>query len=191
MKYISNPLIFSSEYMVINSHMTESPGFLNYTGPVDYNKIDLLLNDLKEARGFMNLDKVTGKRVYAIVVECLENIIKYSAKESAGNLNMEPAISVIKQNDKIVIKAGNTIDTYKTGRIILKIDEINCLGKRALNAMFEKKINKKQEQDENGIGLGLILMKLKSGNKIACNVTRLEGAYSYLEFTISVNEYLP
>lgn len=190
LKFISYPAIFSSEYKVIDSHMTETSGFLNYTGPVDYNRINLLLNDLKQAREFMILDKVTGRRVYAIVVECLENIIKYSAKEFAGELNIEPAISVIRQYDKIVIKTGNTIKTSDTSRIVLKIDEINCLGNRELNAMFVEKIKKTREHDDKGAGLGLILMKLKSGNKIVYDVSRMEGDLNYLELTISVNEYL-
>ena len=41
-----------------------------------------------------------------------------------------------------------------------------------------------------GAGLGLILMKLKSGNNISFNVTRLDSNYNYLELIISVNEYL-
>jgi len=170
--------------------MKESKGFLNYTGPVDYAKINHLLNDLKHSRGFMNLDKVTGNRVYGLVVECLENIVKYSAKPDAGVLHSESSISVASQNGLVVIKAGNTIENDQAGKIILQIDEINNLANNGLNDMFEKQINKLIEQDESGAGLGLILMKLKSGNEIAYHITSLEGGYSYLELTISVKEYI-
>lgn len=168
--------------------MTESSEFLNYTGPVDYDKIDFLLNDLKESQEFLNIDKDTGKRVYAIVVECLENIIKYSIKDPPGKLNHEPAITVIKQKNIITIKAGNTIEADETGEIILNIDKINSQDDIALNAMFENKINKTFEKDDKGAGLGLIIMKLKSGNKISFNITRLDSNYNYLELLISVNE---
>ena len=170
--------------------MTESSEFLNYTGPVDYDKIDFLLNDLKESREFLNIDKDTGKRVYAIVVECLENIIKYAIKDFAGKLNPEPAITVMKQKDKITIKAGNAIEANETGELIFNIDKINSQDYNALNDMFETKINKSFDKDDRGAGLGLILMKLKSGNNISFNVTRLDRNYNYLELIISVNEYL-
>ena len=98
--------------------------------------------------------------------------------------------SVQKQGDLIVIKAGNTIEADKADKIILQIDEINNLRNNGLKDMFERQINKLMGQDESGAGLGLILMKLKSGNEIAYNVTRLEESYSYLELTISVKEYL-
>jgi hypothetical protein len=168
--------------------MTESSEFLNYTGPVDYNKIDILLNDLKESGEFLNIDKDTGKRVYAIVVECLENIIKYSIKDFTGKLNPEPAITVIKQKDIITIKAGNAIEADETGEIILNIDKINSQDDNALSVMFENKINKSFDKDDKGAGLGLMLMKLKSGNNISFNVTRLDNNYNYLELIISVNE---
>jgi hypothetical protein len=170
--------------------MTKSQGFLNYTGPVDYAKINHLLNDLKHSAGFMNLDKVTGNRVYGLVVECLENIVKYSAKPAVGVQHTESSISVARQKGIIVIKAGNTIEADKADKIILQIDEINNLRNNGLKDMFEKQINKLMGQDESGAGLGLILMKIKSGNEIAYNVTRLEESYSYLELTISVKEYL-
>ena len=169
--------------------MTELQGFLNYTGPVDYAKINQLLIDLKQSWGFMNLDKVTGNRVYGLVVECLENIVKYSARPSVEIRHAESTISVAKHDDLIVIKAGNTVETDKADKLILQISEINNLCNKGLNDMFEKQINKLMEQDETGAGLGLILMKLKSGNEISYNVTRFEGNYSYLELTISVKEY--
>ena len=172
------------------SRMTKSQGLLNYTGKVDYAKINHLLNDLKHSWGFMSLDKVTGNRVYGLVVECLENIVKYSAKPSAGVMFSESSISVTRQNDLIVIKAGNTVEADKADKIILQIDEINNLCSDGLNEMFERQINKLMGQDESGAGLGLILMKLKSGNEIAYNVTSLEGSYRYLELTISVKKYL-
>lgn len=168
--------------------MTESSVLLNYTGPVDFEKIDLLLNDLKEARGFIGIEKDTGKRVYGIVVECLENIIKYSAKEPAGKLNIEPAISVVMQKDKIIIRACNSVDDENAAGMKLKIDKINSLDDNALIDMLKKKLNKKREKDDKGAGLGLMLMKLKSANKIGLNMASPGGDYKYLELTITVNK---
>lgn len=168
--------------------MTESSVLLNYTGPIDFKKIDLLLKDLKETQEFIDIDKETGKRVYGIVVECLENIIKYSAKEPAGGLNIEPAISVVKLKDKIIIRACNSIEDVNTTGMILKIDKINTLDDSALIDMLKKKINKKREKDDKGAGLGLMLMKLKSGNKIGLNIASPGGDYKYLELTITVNK---
>ena len=46
------------------------------------------------------------------------------------------------------------------------------------------------DQEENGAGLGFMLMKLKSGNKITYKFTRIDNDYTYFEIKISVNEYI-
>ncbi len=59
--------------------MSESEIIMDYHGPVDFSVIELLLNNLKKTKAFTAFNKTTGKRVYSLVVECLENISKHSA----------------------------------------------------------------------------------------------------------------
>lgn len=170
--------------------MPESGKFLEYTGHVDYKIIDQLLEKFKKKPEFINLDKPTGNRVYAILVECLENISKYSVKKPAGDFKIQPTISVRKLNDKIIIKAGNPVTNDKTGELTMRLNQVNLLDEKALSTLYENTINKKMELKENGAGLGFILMKLKSGNEIAYNFTRINSDHTYFELKISVNEYI-
>ncbi len=139
--------------------MTESSVLLNYSGQIDYKTVDLLLNDLKESGGFADLDRETGRRVYAIVVECLENIIKYSAENTGGKPGTLPRISVEKQVDKIIIIACNLIEADKAACLILNLERINAMDNTALIARLKEKINKEHKKDERGAGLGLMLIK--------------------------------
>ncbi len=170
--------------------MAESDKLLEYNGPVDYKTIDRILKKFKTSPEFTGLDKTTGKRVYAIVVECLENIAKHSVINRTGKPVMEPRISVRKINAKIVIKAGNSVTIDKTGELIRKLNQVNYLDEEALNALYEKKISKVSDPEEISAGLGFMLMKLKSGNKIVYNFIRIETGYLYFELKISVNEYI-
>lgn len=170
--------------------MTESSVLLNYSGQLDYKTVDLLLNNLKESGGFTAIDRETGRRVYAIVVECLENIVKYSAKDSGSKPGPRPLISVKKQDDKILIKACNKIDADKAAGLVLNLEKINAMNDDTLIARLKEKINREHEKDEMGAGLGLMLIKLKSGNHIEFSLTTLDERTSYLDLEISVNEYL-
>ena len=170
--------------------MAETGKFLEYTGQVDYKIIDQLLKKLKKSQEFINLDKTTGKRVYAILVECLENIAKHSVKKSDGDIKIQPAIFVRKLNDRIVIKAANPVAIDKTGELIRRLNQVNYLEEKVLGTLYENKINKVSDQEGNGAGLGFMLMKLKSGNKITYKFTRIDNDYTYFELKISVNEYL-
>jgi hypothetical protein len=72
----------------------------------------------------------------------------------------------------------------------MRLNQVNHLDEKELNTLYENTINKKMEQNEDGAGLGFILMKLKSGNEIAYNFTRVDIDYTYFELNISVNEYV-
>jgi hypothetical protein len=170
--------------------MQVSEKLLEYSGPIDYKTIDLLLKRLKKTREYINLDKTTGKRVYAILVECLENIAKHSARVTALNPKMKPSVSINKNNGKVIIKAGNLITIDKTGELIRRLNQVNYLDDKALNILFENKINKETKQEDSGAGLGFMLLKLKSGNKIEYNFTKQDNDNTYFEIKISVNEHI-
>jgi len=170
--------------------MTESSVLLNYSGQLDYKTVDILLNKLKESAGYTDLERETGRRVYAIVVECLENIIKYSAESTEGKPATLPRISVEKQDAKILIIACNLIEADKAACLIPNLERINAMNDTALIARLKEKINKEHKKDEMGAGLGLMLIKLKSGNDIEFSLTTLDERTAYLELKISVNESL-
>jgi hypothetical protein len=167
--------------------MAEAGKILEYSGQIDYKIIDQLLKKLKKTKDFINLNKTTGKRIYAVIVECLENIAKHSVKKSAG-VKIQPSIFVRKLNNKIVIKASNPVAIDKTGDLIRRLNQVNYLEEKVLVTLYENKINKVVGQEENGAGLGFMLMKLKSGNKITYKFTRIDDDYTYFEIKISINE---
>ena len=111
--------------------MAETGKILEYSGQVDYKMIDQLLKKFKKSKEFINLNKTTGKRIYAIIVECLENIAKHSVKKSAG-VKIQPTIIVRKLNDKIVIKAANPVAIDKTGDLVRRLNQVNYLEEKVL-----------------------------------------------------------
>ena len=172
-----------------NGNIPPPESLLYYSGPVDYDKLNMLLKELMQAVEFSELDKVTGKRVYGIVVEILENIIKYSESGFNEKHAGEPSISVEKKEDRIFIKAGNTVRREVAERIINKIQEVNNLREKALKDLYEKRINEESKKDATGAGLGLILIKLKSGYEISYTLEKLEKDLEFLEITIAVDNY--
>jgi len=163
--------------------------FLDYTGEVDYLTIDQLLNELKNTSEYKELDKTTAKRVYSILVECLENIAKHSVKISHRNSNTEPSISAGKLNEKIIIKASNPIWDSRKEKLAAVLNLVNELDDASLTYLYEDKINGKSKSDNNGARLGFILIRLKSGNKIDFSFTSIDRNHSHFDLHILVNKY--
>ena len=171
-------------------YMPEQGILLDYEGSVDHKIIDHLLKNLKKKKEYAGLHKTTGKRVYAITVECLENIAKHSIKKIPGSTKSKPFISVVIQDNKIFIKAGNPVSEVKTSQLTKRLNKVNQTNLDSLIALYEKRINNETMQDENGAGLGFIIMRLKSGNKIDFSFTDIGDALSYFYIQISINKYI-
>jgi hypothetical protein len=166
--------------------MSHSGIVLQYTGQVDYKMIDLLLMKIKRSEEFINLDKITGKRVYAVVVECLENISKHSVPKSSDIPEMQPNISVSNENNKVIITAGNPILDGTINKLTDRINMINYLNEEELKSLYETKINRDRKDDDYGAGLGFISMALRSKNRISYSFNPLVDGYSYFEIQISL-----
>jgi len=170
--------------------MPESGIFLDYHGPVNLSVMELLLKKLKKTKEFASLNLTTGKRTYALMVECLENISKHSALKSSNEKRTQPYISVRKENDKIIIIAANPVPNEAKDKLVRMLDQINQSDEAVLKTKYENKINSDSMQTENGAGLGFIFMALKSGNKIGYSFNPLTNDYIYFEIQISLNKYI-
>ena len=169
--------------------MSESEILLEYHGPIDLKVIEILLKKLRNSNEFASLNKTTHKRVYSIVVECLENICKNPVTSSATRTRMNSRISVTMRNDKIYIVSGNAVAEEAKDSLAKKIDKVNSLDATALKDLYEHKINSASIKGENGAGLGFISMVLKSGNKINYSFEPLAKGILFFEIKISLNKH--
>jgi hypothetical protein len=177
-----------SKKPITTFHANESGVFFEYTGPVDTIATNLVLQKLKITPEFEILDKTTGKKLYAILSECLDNISKYSLKKD--NEIRLPYVSITNQPEKIILKTGNAISNDLIERLGKKLDLVNDLDQDSLKKLYEERIVAETGHTEKGVGLGFILMALKSGNKVGYKITRADNDQSYFELEIPINKYI-
>jgi len=170
--------------------MSDSGVFLDYRGPLDFSVIDSLLKKLKKTSAYNALNKTTAKRVYAMVVECLENIWKHAALKIADNPDMYSHITVRKEDDKIIIVAGNPVVDEAEENITGRIDLINRSDEETLKAQYKERIDSDIISDDKCAGLGFIYMAIKSGNKLSYSFIPLNDGYSYFEIKIILNKFI-
>jgi Domain of unknown function (DUF1987). len=168
--------------------MSESRTLLDYNGQVNLKSIEFLLKTLIGGKEFKALNTITRKRVYGVVVECLENIYKYQLILTSADPGMNPIISVRMEKDKIFIVAGNVITDGARDCLARRIDKVNNMDEAALKSLYEHKINRESKPEENGAGLGFIYIALKSENRISYTFQPLIEGYLYFEINISLNK---
>jgi hypothetical protein len=168
--------------------MEKSVTFLDYHGNVDFDKLELLLHEFKRTKEFVSLNEITGRRTYAILVECLENIYNHSSLKSSKDKKMQPHISVSEENDKIIITTGNLVSHESKEKLSKNLDSLNQSDEITLRNMHENILARASKQRENGSGLGLVDIAIKSRNKTRYNFIPITNDYFYFELRIFINK---
>ena len=162
--------------------------FINYTGPFTYETIDRVLDELKESARYNALSQVARKRIYAILVESMENIVKHSVADMPARGKFKNFIRVSEQEGNIVISAGNPVYIERAEELKVMIEMLNELDQETLSALCRAKINGRTVPGRNSAGLGFITMRLRSGKKIDYSFTRIDERLSFFSMQIKVNK---
>jgi hypothetical protein len=170
--------------------MPASSIIYSYTGKVDFKRTNQLLMKLKKTDSFVKLNKTTAKRVYSILVECLENIARHPARDITDLGKILPVITLRSENDKIYIKTSNPVPAERADTIARRLNRINRMSEIELIEHYEDEISRKLPERDNNAGLGFILMKLKSGNRLNYRFISVDRFISIFELEISVKKYI-
>ncbi|KPL12861.1 MAG: hypothetical protein AMS26_16070 [Bacteroides sp. SM23_62] len=168
--------------------MSATDIIFEYKGSVDFETIDPLIERLKKLPAYQAIKRSVQKRIYSIFVECVENIYKHSISESfyINDENITPYLSLYRQHNKYIIGTGNIVLNKSINRLRNRLEQINQMDRPGLKASYADIINKEFISDEDGAGLGLLTIALKTENKINYNFTSLDDQYSYFEMKIPI-----
>ncbi len=149
---------------------------LIYEGEVNHQITKTFTSMADENMGKVSEDDSVRKKVYHVMVECLQNICKHADDiEKAENAFSGNGIFIVgRDDDSYNIISGNTVDPQKKNELTEKLDYLNSLDKDKLKELYFKKLKEGQISEKGGAGLGLIDMIKKTGNKLEYHFDALE-----------------
>ncbi|MBI4647930.1 MAG: hypothetical protein HY738_15415 [Bacteroidia bacterium] len=119
------------------------------------------------------------KRVYSIMVECLQNITRHQ-EDAEMDLAKAYGIFVIeKKNERYYITTGNLIDNKNIPQIKKLLEKINSLDPEELKNYYKEVLMEGELSEKGGAGLGLIDMARKSGNKLSYDFKNISDLHSF------------
>jgi len=124
------------------------------------------------------------KRVYNILVESLQNVIRHQAKDHKRNPFHDSLFLIQKIENRYVITTGNIIKTENVSKLQSLLDKINELSKEELKEFYLKILSEGEFSEKGGAGLGLLDIARKSGNKLLYKFVPFSQNYSYFYLCI-------
>ena len=125
------------------------------------------------------VDRKTKKRVFYILVECVQNITRHQEIPDKERPESD-GIFFIQSTEKMYnISQGNLINNNQIDSLKEKLDNINNLNKEELKTYYKTALRNSRISSKGGAGLGLIEIARRSGNKIRFKFDPVDNNYSF------------
>ena len=134
----------------------------------------------------INDDAVIKRKVFNVLVECLQNVVKHGEMIENPSADQVPSLMIGREEDHYAIVSGNAIPTESVRKLKSRIDKINTLDKEGLKDLYKKIMRDNTVSEKGGAGLGLIDMARKSGGQLSYDFSVIDNEFSYFSLKTTI-----
>jgi len=135
-----------------------------------------------------NLPTSVRKRVFHVMIECLQNVTKHSDDYDENERQIGNGLFIVGQNkDSFYIVTGNLVKNEKIKSLEDKLVSVNEADPKVLKQLFLKQMMEGNLTEKGGAGLGLIDIARKSGNKLYYHFVPYDNTRHYFLLAVSVS----
>ena len=132
-------------------------------------------------------DSSIKRKVFNVMVEALQNIVKHSDELVDGKTRSHAAIFLIgKEANRYSIMSGNPVRKENVPKLQKTLDHINGLDKDGLKELYKEIIKNTTISEKGGAGLGFVDMARKSGGKLEFEFPEMNSEYCFFCLTVHV-----
>ncbi|NJL15071.1 MAG: hypothetical protein HC913_20100 [Microscillaceae bacterium] len=167
--------------------MQDEDVILYFKGEITNNLLTSILQLVDDRLEHKNEDIKIKKKVFSVLLECLQNIYNYQQQLSLDHPWMHSAALMIRRTEASYhIITGNYVEPEKVPTLKEKIDRVNGLDQDALKRFYKEVLSQHPATESGGAGLGIIDMARKSGGKIIYDFEETLDGPSFYSIEIKV-----
>lgn len=163
----------------------------SFRGSIDIELVDKVLEATHSKLESFETDARIRKKVYLVLVECLQNLCKQVDNISRENValvsyNKSAATFVVEKNcTGYYIATANFVSNEKVDNFKNWLNEINSYSREELKLLYNKILTNKTYSTQGGAGLGFVDIALKTNKKLDFSFQNVDEHYTF--FSINVN----
>lgn len=139
-----------------------------------------------------NIPTPIRKRVFHIMIECLQNITKHSDDFDKNDKQIGNGLFIVGYNkDSFYVMTGNLVRNEKMKPLEDRIIALNTASPAELKEMFLKQMTQGSLNEKGGAGLGLIDIARKSGRKLFYHFAPYDQHRHFFLLVVTVSLKLP
>lgn len=153
--------------------MVEKDSLLIFKGTFNQNITKAVLKMAESKMDAVDEKKITRKRVFNIMVECLQNISKH-ADEFDEDDNEDAIFLLGRSQDGYNVSTGNIIEIENKKILSELLQGVNSMDETSLKQVYQRIRKNNMLTGKGGAGLGLIDMARKAKSKLMFEFVDIE-----------------
>ncbi|HAA17057.1 MAG TPA: hypothetical protein DCE41_37230 [Cytophagales bacterium] len=128
------------------------------------------------------------RKVFNVMVECLQNIVKHGEDFNPFNEKKNSAVFMIgKQETEYIITSGNPVNEETVPKLREKLERINSLDKDGLKKLYKEIIKNADLSEKGGAGLGFVDMARKSGQPLQFDFEKMDDNHYFFSLKTTIS----
>jgi hypothetical protein len=162
-----------------------------YQGEVTADLVSSILQMMENKLDGDGEDRKTKKKVFNVMVECLQNVYHHldtlEIRNDTGEINDRTALLLIgkEENDYFVI-TGNHIVRDRIDELRSRLEKVNECDRKQLKALYQEILSNEPMSEKGTAGLGMIDIARKSGQKLGYDFHPVNDKYSFFSLEAKV-----
>ena len=164
-----------------------------YSGYVTEAVLDGVGEAIRQRLLFDDADTKTARSVFAVFVEQMQNMIRYSAETPVAGASPSPPqgiryglLTIGQENGDYVIHAGNLVKRSEVERLRAKLNRIRDLNKDELKALYKEQLRGDPGEGSKGAGLGFMEIARRASKPIEFDFANVDDEYAFFTLKASV-----
>ena len=188
--------MLAGQLMDLRSMLHKQGVIFAYSGYVTEPVLSGVGEALKQKLTIDDADTKTLRSVFAIFVEQMQNIIRYSAEmqhapplASDANALKEIRYGILtigKEGVDYIVCAGNLVRQTDVERLRERLSRIRDMNKDELKALYKEKLRADPEEGSKGAGLGFMEIARRATQPIEFDFVDVDADYSFFALKATI-----
>lgn len=162
---------------------------LAYAGELDMKAMNSLIGNIEEKIEKLQLDFSTKKRVYHVMVECLENLYRHTANSESVASEKKDAFAVfslMQEEKNYYLTTGNYVKNEEIPKLKELIEKINKMNLEEKKQLYREVLQNKTFSEKGGAGLGMIEIAIRSSGELNYEFKPVDDTRSFYIFQTKI-----
>jgi hypothetical protein len=185
--------MLARELFDIRSILQKQGIIFAYSGYVTEAVLSGVGEAIKQKLALDDADTKTLRSVFAVFVEQMQNMIRYSA-EKVPNSAAEPplielrygVLTIGREGDDYVVHAGNLVARSDVEPLRERLSKIRSMNKEELRALRKERLRAGPEEGSKGAGLGLMEIARRASKPIEFDFADVDDKHAFFTIRASV-----